>query len=121
MPSMVVVCTSCPQAWVTPWFFDANSRPVSSMMGRASMSPAEGGGDGAFADIHGQAGAFEAARLQAGSLKPLRQPVRGAELLEGQLRVRMQVTAESDQLRQEGLQPRPHQSGGLSFSSVVAH
>ena len=38
-PSMVAVWTSWPQAWVTPWFFEANGRPVSSMMGRASMSP----------------------------------------------------------------------------------
>ncbi|MDI2021316.1 hypothetical protein PJL18_01835 [Paenarthrobacter nicotinovorans] len=39
MPSIAVVWTSCPQACVTPWFLEANGRPVSSMIGKASMSP----------------------------------------------------------------------------------
>ena len=58
---------------------------------------------------------------EAGSFEPLHQLVRGPEFLEGEFRVRMQVTAEIDQFRQQGLQPRPHQGGGLSFSSVIAH
>ena len=82
---------------------------------------AQGGGDGAFADVHGQAGAVQPPGLQAGGFEPFHELVSGAEFLEGQLGVRVQVPAEVDQFRQERLQPRPHQCGGLSFSSVIAH
>src|SRR6478752_7444258 len=112
MPSMVVVCTSWPHAWVTPWFLDD---------GGGVDVAAQRCGDGAFADIHGQAGAFEPAGAQPGGLQPLRKLVGSAELLEGQLRVRMQVPPEFDQFRQERFQPRRHQGGGLGFSSVIAH
>jgi hypothetical protein len=35
---MMAVCTSCPQAWQTPGFWEAYGRPVASAMGSASMS-----------------------------------------------------------------------------------
>ena len=37
-PSSTDMCTSCPQACITPSFFDLKSRFVSSQMGNASMS-----------------------------------------------------------------------------------
>ena len=118
---MVVVWTSWPQAWVTPWFFEANGRPGFLDDRQGIDVAAQCGGDGALADVHGQAGALEPPRLQAGGFEPFHELVRGAEFLEGQFRVRMQVPAEIDQFRQERLQPRPHQCGGLGFSSVIAH
>ena len=37
-PSSIAVCTSWPQACMTPAFCDAKCSPVSSLMGSASMS-----------------------------------------------------------------------------------
>ena len=82
---------------------------------------AQGGGDRAVPDINRQARPFEAPGFEAGFLESLDELVRGAEFLEGELRVCVQVPPEGDQLRQERLEPRPHQCGGLSFSRVVAH
>ena len=70
-------------------------------------------------DVVIEAGTAMHAILFAG--EPLREPVGGAEFLEGELRVRVQVPAEVDQFRQQGFEPRAHQCGGLSFSRVVAH
>ena len=38
-PSTELVCTSCPQACITPTFLEAKSSPVFSVIGRASISP----------------------------------------------------------------------------------
>ena len=55
MPSMVVVWTSWPQAWVTPWFFDANGRPGFLDDRQGVNVPAQGRGDGALADVNASA------------------------------------------------------------------
>ncbi|ELT44296.1 hypothetical protein G205_12917 [Arthrobacter nitrophenolicus] len=82
---------------------------------------AQGGCDGAFADVHRKPGALKAAGFQAGLLEPFGQFVRGPVLLEGEFGVRVQVPAEFDQFRQERLEPGRHQGGGLGFSSVITH